>query len=688
MRAARLVPTVLLVALIIPANGSGIAGAAEPPPVTLRLAAQSVWNGPRRPLVISFTATNNTDQAMEDLSVALSIYSPARSRSLFELSLRQDATAVLSTVPYLLRGTLEPGQARTFRVRQPLDQLGPLDETALYPVKVEFRSADVSEGSMRTPMVFLIEHPEVPLQLSWTWVLDTPLQRTPDGILQPGALPQALGPGGRIDALVTALDEVQPGPVDLAVSPVLLDQLAAMEQGYRFTVGDEVRSVARGTGGAEQAARVLTILRRVASRSETELVALPLGDARLPTLIRSGLDGDVERLVRGGRDRVAAVLGTSPEPSVFRPPLSQIEPASAAAARRLGVRILLLDPTTVPIDESLPFGPPSGSARPIVRLPGNPTLWSVTPDPGVTTVAAAFPDDPRLAAQAAIGELAAVWLEFPGTPGRAASVLFSESSTYRPAFVDAFASLVAGSPWLRRVRASDLLATAADAPEAELQARSYRPLSPSYLEAYLEARRSLSMFHRTVVGGDALVARLQSDLLQAEGSIALSNPDLGARYVDSVQGTIDSVYRRVRLTPPRFTLTSKKGTLPLAVSNESPYAMRVSVRMVADRRLLFPKGNIREVSLAGKRTVAVYVAVQALATGRFPVKVQVLTSAPGPQATIAESELIVRSTAYNRIALVLTVGAAAFLFGWWGRRLLPGRRQRSDGSPAPESTES
>src|SRR5207249_2224854 len=120
-------------------------------------------------------AAINPDQPMADLPVALSIFSPARSRSLFELSLQRDATAVLSTVPYLLGGGLQPGQTRPFSIREQLDQLGPLDETALFPVKIEFRSADVSEATLRTPMVFLIEHPEVPLQLSWTWVLDAPL---------------------------------------------------------------------------------------------------------------------------------------------------------------------------------------------------------------------------------------------------------------------------------------------------------------------------------------------------------------------------------------------------------------------------------------------------------------------------------------------------------------------------------
>jgi hypothetical protein len=50
------------------------------------------------------------------------------------------------------------------------------------------------------------------------------------------------------------------------------------------------------------------------------------------------------------------------------------------------------------------------------------------------------------------------------------------------------------------------------------------------------------------------------------------------------------------------------------------------------------------------------------------VAIEVQTPAGDP---IASSSIVVRSTAYNRVALVLTIGAAVFLAMWWGRRFLP-----------------
>jgi hypothetical protein len=40
---------------------------------------------------------------------------------------------------------------------------------------------------------------------------------------------------------------------------------------------------------------------------------------------------------------------------------------------------------------------------------------------------------------------------------------------------------------------------------------------------------------------------------------------------------------------------------------------------------------------------------------------------------IGEATLVVRSTAYNRIALLITIGAALVLLLVWARRFAPGR---------------
>jgi Family of unknown function (DUF6049) len=675
MRAFRLLPIALLLAALLPTSPPPAAAQEEQASVTLRLRGQSAWAGPRRALNLSFSATNNTDAPLQDLSAVLRIQSPARSRSLYELSLEEDeATPLIDASSFPLTGTIDPGQTRTFKLRDPLDLLELRAESALYPLRVQLLAGDVLQATMRTSVVFLSETPEVPLELAWSWVLSSPLQLSPQGVLLPGPLPGDLAPGGRLDAMVEALDRVTPTNVDIVVSPVLLEQLETMADGYRELAGGVVRAVTPGAAGAADAARVLATLQRVVARPQVEVVVLPFGDARIPALLRSGLESDVDRLLATGRDVASRLLGVPSNDAVFRPAAGQIEPASASAVFGRGVRVLMVDPETIPLDPTLAFAPPAGSARSMVRLSEQDDLTAITPDPGVPEVVDAFPDDPRLAAQAALGELAAVWLEFPGTPDRGAAILLSETVSYPPAFLRVFAELVADSPWLDPATASVMAQDAAEAPQADLPQRSYRPLPPNLVDSLLRAKASLFRFARTASGADDVVAGLSSKLLAAEGAVALTNPDLAHDYVEFVERTIDATYRQVHPpSGPPLTLISRNVTLPLRFANDSAFDFRVSVRVIADRRLEFPRGSSRDLTLPGGEVTLVRVPVQALATGRFPVKVQVLTAGRSP-VVLAETELIVRSTAYNRIALFLTIGAAVFLLAWWGRRFLPRRR--------------
>jgi hypothetical protein len=103
--------------------------------------------------------------------------------------------------------------------------------------------------------------------------------------------------------------------------------------------------------------------------------------------------------------------------------------------------------------------------------------------------------------------------------------------------------------------------------------------------------------------------------------------------------------------------------------------MSVLMRLISDRRLSFTAGDSRPVSLAPRSSAQVLVEVRAQTTGRFRVLIRVETPPVNRgRDTIAETLLTIRSTAYNRLALFITVGAAVFLLGWWGRRFLPRRK--------------
>jgi hypothetical protein len=118
------------------------------------------------------------------------------------------------------------------------------------------------------------------------------------------------------------------------------------------------------------------------------------------------------------------------------------------------------------------------------------------------------------------------------------------------------------------------------------------------------------------------------------------------------------------------TLPSLRGTVPFTVTNDARYSMKTVIRLVPHGQLTLPNGDRTTIVLRPGESRLVRMTIQAQTTGRFPITVQILAPQGG---LIAQSQIIVRSTQYNRVALLVTAGAVLFLLLWWGRRFLPRR---------------
>jgi hypothetical protein len=456
------------------------------------------------------------------------------------------------------------------------------------------------------------------------------------------------------------------------MSSVLADQLGRLKEGYRvFSSEGGLRTVPKGTAGALAAEKLLASLSTIARRPETELLAYPFGDPSLPAMLRSGITDDISVLFDRGRNLVRSTLGGDPRTDVARPAQSQLDVLATNRLRALGARTVLLDADYL----SPPAAPPKFTAGPMVQLAGaRRPMSAIVPDPQVMARATAYPQDPTLAAHAALGELATIWLEFPGTPRRGAAVLFGEGTNLDPRFFPAFAALAGSSPWLHAVTARDLATITVDREQRPIPTRIYPGFNPAYVSHLLVTRGALGQFEQTAEDAKPLVERLRTQLLLADSSSFVSDPLRGRLFIDSAYGAIQRTYKRIVVSPGVVTLTSRQGSIFVTLENQTGYTVRVRILLIADRRISFVQGDSRRITLPPTVRTLTF-SVRAETTGRFPIKVRVQTPAdPGVAQTITETEVLVRSTAYNRIALFLTIGAALFLLGWWGRRFLPRRR--------------
>ncbi len=665
----------LLAALTLVALAAPQATAQEPSPVRLTLASQTPWASVSQPSIeIRFRAENSGVEPLGELSIGVTLFGRVTTRTSYEQTLLADPSpaVVLDGETLTREGTLEPGQSRIFDVSLDLTFPGiDRSQPGLYPLKIDLRSQSMSLAAIRTPVIFLVRTPEHPLELSWTFVLHEGITFRPDGVFTSSALELALQPGGTLAGQLRALTELAEDPaappVDVALSPVLVSQLVRMRDGYQVLDAGQVREVAAAEGGAAAAVEALGDLRTIAAAPNVELSALPFAAPWLPALLAGGLGSDLDAQFALGAELVAGELDIVPDPAVLRPPAAALDEASLRVLAARGVRVLVLDPGSV-VTPLQPLGF-AGPATAAIGEGGATT--ALVPDPAVAALLAAPPvaDDPVLAAQATLGELAAIWQQQPGET-RAIALAFTEDVDVPGGFFTAFARGVASAPWLRATRATEL-ATAfppAEGPAA-LATAGAPSFGPTYVEELKQAHRRIDIYRSMLVQPTEAPGRLERMLLLAEAGEFVQNPTPGLAFIHAVRDAVGAVFDALRPeTAQVITLTSATGSgIPVRMTNGGEEPLRVVVRLVSQHLRTSPERNLL---LDAGATQTFTFDVDLKTTGRFPVQIQVVSPSG---RIIREATMIVRSTAYNRIALIITIGAALLLLIAWGRRFLPRR---------------
>jgi hypothetical protein len=658
----------LLLAPIVPAG----AQEQDAVPVRLTLVDQTTFATPRQSLRLSVEATSPGSEPIGTLEMTLTIYNPARSRSEYEQGLQADPQVPADVHTFPVNGTLDPGASRTLAIQTRLPNLAARAESALHPMKIQLTSEGVEIGVLRTALVYINERQVLPLNVSLTFVLDEQVGIRPGGALTDDRLERSLGPGGRLETIVATIEQI-PIPVTLVVAPLMLDQLDRMSRGYRVIGPTGIREAPAGSPEAERARIMLERIRGLARNPAIEVVPLPLASPSVPALVTAGLTSDLESQMVRGRDLASGLLGVPLSTTLFRPPGSALSNASIGALAGLDVETILVDAETLPPPPGLNLSPP---ATAVVNGGGRGTLGAVTPDPGVGSMLDTDIGDPSLQAQWVIGALSAIYFEQPGVD-RGAAIMFGEDDVPNPELLRAlFLRLRRASPevspragWLRSVKASRLSLTTVSPPfdQRELVPSRVQTLSPTFLAELGRARETIEQLESFTDQAGPFVERLKNLLLISEAAHFTDDEREGLAFLRAVRRSVNREFDKVR--PPSgtsVTLTSRRGVIPVTVTNSTGYSLRLRVTLLSPRLEFLQEGDSRVVVLDRPRQALTF-PVLAQTTGRFPVRILLRTPRG---AHIAESRIVVRSTAYNSRALLITIAAAFFLLFLWARRLL------------------
>jgi len=259
------------------------------------------------------------------------------------------------------------------------------------------------------------------------------------------------------------------------------------------------------------------------------------------------------------------------------------------------------------------------------------------------------------AAQLLDAELAQIYFEAPSVAGRVLALAVPVGSDRQ---VAALAHSIAALDELPFVDSEGVQA-ALTAPAARLR-RLAEPGRAACAPVGRALRSAAARLGALAAAAPSLAPAASATLLGA-----LAAPSARALALAEARSLLSDL----SISSDQLTLTSAHETVPIGLSSRvgAPATVRI---VLADSKLRFPGGATRLVTITG-RTTTIAVPVQARTLGTSPLTVR-LESPSG--SLIATKVIVVDSTGFSVVGVVLTASALALLGWWWARNLL--RRPR------------
>lgn len=635
---------------------------------------------------------NLTDDELDSLTAIVEVYPAISSRA----ELRQAFDGQFRDDPVHVRGydvavdtPLQPGELAGVETHSDAEDIPWTDEAGgVYPVRLAVtRGVEVLDEAI-TAVVWLQELPSEPLLTSLVWPFDGPPWRTTRGAYAQGA-DHELDPGGRLDVLLSALEDARSDPVVLAPAAHLLEDLSDRADGFtaleRAPNSELVsRRVPVDASEPSLATATLTRLRELASTLTAPPITGAYADADLNALIDGGpqLRELAAVATADGRRRVEMQLGVD------------VDPATHLIREPVDERILDLLPgdqvmlAASAVEATDPTDGPGGTVNRL-RAPSGRLLNSLVADADLASSLAQtdHPAGPIIGAQRPIAESAAAYLT---GSDRALVALPPASWDPSPEVAERLIEGFRSASWLELTPPADVLsrvpATAGSG--VELRSPPMGGLDDGLAERIAEADRDLDAAAAALpdevdqVGGRS-VGDLELAVLRSTSMwYQRSERNEAEALLRDVERAVDATFGEIEVIGGDITLTSDTGQIPITLQRERGGPITVHVELDSPGTLRWPEGRrVEGIVLGSDESQTVTFTTEARSTGTFPVTVRV--SDPSGQRQLDAATIAVRSTALSGPALytIAAIVLALLVIGLLRRG--PRRRGRSSSPSDP-----
>ena len=663
------------------------------PPVAIVLQNVPKRLGPNSAVTISGYLKSQSNQQLNGLSVRLRWRGhPMYGRA--ELAQYAGSTApALPTAGQFqpLTGPLAPGQQVKWTLKTTARRLG-MTAFGVYPIAVEVLSGGVQSVAAQTTFVpFTPSSPAgrpQPTQVAWVWpMIDRP-HRTTDTTYNDDQLNADLAADGRLGRLLEVgrqAGEKGHVPLTWAVDPALLDDVDAMTRDYRVREGKTGRIAKRPK--SKTAETWLAGMRALGD----PYFSVPYADPDSVALIGARLDRHL---------RVAYDDMTVSEDVLKRPATDGIGwPVGGAAGPQTLNFMAGNDTDTFVMSSEVLFSPdPHGytvdatSTLPTGRGAKRALVYDATISDIISGDTRA-PGAAVLAEQRFLAETAMITAEQPNRPR---TLLIAPQRRWDPTekFAKDLLTYTAAAPWLKEVplsrlqRAAPVKRTFAGYPSTFENDQ----IGTTYLRIVQDIAARANRF--AGIFDEERPNAFERSVLRMESSYWRGRERRARSFRQAVGKAIDDTIDEVHLvTNERIGLAGSSGPIPITVANDLPDGtVNVVLRVTSQNpgRLAIgggveagPGRRQWTLKIRSRQKETVYLPIEVNANGYSNLLVELL--AP-PQLRKFDDQkahsrtIVVHTTGYARLALIITGSAFAVLFIGIAARVFRLRRRNGAGA--------
>ncbi len=721
----RAIGALLVVALapVIP-PASAQQGGAE-----LNVIGQPIWHETDDSIDLRLRIANSTSEPLEEYSLSLIAHGRTTSRSALRDSFSAPPAFTTSAYqPELPGERILPGDSLSVVIDDPLTRLSSLAtavDGGVYPVTVALFDGDGDElDTVTTPFIIYPTTPDPALNLVLVAPLNALPNRGPGRIFSrpPGPSPSiedAVLEGGWLDGFVTALEaatqpEVRQAPprrpregrrsagrrrvprresvpalqLGLAPTPRLIDELSDMANGYLTEKNGDEERVPSTSDKSSAAASLLERLSDLLHTRAVQPLLTPYAYPDLPTLRRELGPEPMNEQINEGALVLRNVLELE-SPDWLVAPAGRLDQTTLDDLRSiggLGEHAFLsresIESDAGPARSGCPEPALSFACPVLVRTAQGPTTGFVVDDVLQERLGdlVAEPHN-RVQLQRFFAELAQIREELPGRSDRVVQATVPSLGHPRPRLARLLFEGLQDAPWIatftpqRALTASEVHAPVVKRLVAELDPLRSQP-EESWFVSLQTAQDSVDSFS-TVRPPQERTQRLSRNVMVAESRLWWRDIALlgqGGAFTSRTSAEVASVFDSIEIGGiDEIRLTSRRGELPIEISNRNDFPVTVDVRF-RSTGLNLDRPSVEDQRIQPDTSVQLSEDLTVESSGIYTVSVSVTTPNGFP---IAEKRIEIRSTEFNEVALGITLGALAFLILFYVTRVV--RRHRHGG---------